>query len=255
MSESNRKERIVADLQRAKETGELTPEIIRHIVKNEIAQISLEAQENRSEIAKAICDTIEAVIETLQEQTGDIQAEVTASIEGAIEGIGQARREKIVKTQSEINSLEGKLIIEQQELQQNIDRVLTEVQTQSHNEPDKVKQAIIEAISTISNSEEFALLQQQYVRLKAQIAILQANLANRYGEQYEAVNKHLDEAKNWYEKAKEDPEVFTEPVKQKQAQFDRKLAEAGIAIARKEKEVKNLLQELWHSVKDMFHDK
>jgi hypothetical protein len=50
MSDS-RKERIVADLQQAKQTGELKTEKIREIIKNAIAEMVSEVKSGRSEIA------------------------------------------------------------------------------------------------------------------------------------------------------------------------------------------------------------
>jgi polyhydroxyalkanoate synthesis regulator phasin len=255
MSEPNRKERIVADLQRAKQTGELKTEKIREIVKNAIAQMTAELQEGRGEIAASIRDAISAVVETFQEKSGEIKEEVTASIEGAIEGVGEARRLAISKTQGEIDKLQSDVEIEEERLQQDIDGALTEIETQPDDRSAQVREVIVSAVETVKNSEEAALLQKRYAQLKAQLAVVRANLSSRYGTQYEDANKYLEEAKNWYEKAKEDPEVFTEPVKQKRAEFEQKLGEAGGAIARKERQVKQLLQELWRSLKDIFQDK
>ncbi len=257
MSESNesRKERIIADLQQAKQTGELKTDKIREIVKNAIAQTIAEYKEGKSEVANLVEDAIAAVTETFKEKSGEIKEEVTASIQGAIDGISEARKQKITQTQSEIITLEAKVVADEQELQNDIDNALAKVKSKSEAEPDKIKVAVSEAITGISNSEEFAILQKHYARLKAQTSVLQANLANRYGEQYEEVNKHLEEAKTWYEKAKEDPEVFTEPVKRKRAEFEQKLGATGGAVARKEKEVKGLLKELWKEVREIFQEK
>ncbi|MGL5940767.1 MAG: histidine kinase [Waterburya sp.] len=254
MSES-RKERIIADLQQAKQTGELKTEKIRSIVKNAIAQTISEYKEGRIEIVNLVQDAIAAVTETFQEKSGEVKDEVTASIQGAIDGISESRRQKIAETQSEITTLEAQVVEDEQKLQQDIDDALADVKTKNDAQPDKIKQAIAESITNISNSEEFAILQKHYARLKAQTAVLQANLANRYGEQYEEVNKYLDEAKTWYEKAKEDPEVFTEPAKRKRAEFETKLGATGGAVARKEKQVKQLLKELWHEIREIFQDK
>ena len=254
MSES-RKERIITDLQQAKKTGELKTEKIREIIKNAIAQTVTEVTAGRVEIAALIQDAISAVRETCSEKSGEIKDEITASIEGAIDGVSKVRREAIAKTQSEITTLEAKVIAEEEQLQQEIEGALVEVQSKNSQESDKLKQAIAEAISAFRDSEEFALLQKRYAQLKAQIAVLQANLASRYGEQYEEVNKYLDQAKAWYQKAKEDPEVFTEPVKQKRAEFEQKLGEAGSAVARKEKQIKQLLQELGKVIKEAFPEK
>ena len=254
MSDS-RKERIVADLQQAKETGELKTEKIREIIKNAIAEAVLEVKSGRSEISGLIQDAIAAVTETVQQTGGEVKEEVTASIQGAIDGISEARRQKIGKTQAEITTLEAQIVEEEKDLQQEIDETLAEVKDKNEVQSDNVKEAIAEAIIKIGNSEEFAILQKHYARLKAQTAVLQANLANRYGEQYEEVGKYLEDAKVWYSQAKEDPEVFTEPVKRKRAKFEDKLSKSGSAAARKEKQLKQLLLELWQEIREVFQEK
>ena len=252
MSDS-RKDRIIADLQQAKQTGELKTEKIREIIKNAIAEAVKEVKLGRSEITSLVQDAIAAVTETAKETGGEIKEEVTASIQGAIDGISEARRQKIAKTQSEITTLEAQVVSEEQELQQEIDEALAEVETESKTQPDKIKEAIAEAMINIGNSEEFAILQKHYARLKAQTAVLQANLASRYGDG--DVGKYLEDAKVWYEKAKEDPEVFTEPAKRKRAEFEEKLGATGGAAARKEKQVKQLVKELWKEIREIFHEK
>lgn len=254
MSDS-RKQRIIADLQQAKETGALKTEKIREIIKKAVVEAVSEVKDGRSEVVGLIQDAIAAVTETVKETGGEVKEEVTASIQGAIDGISEAKRQKITQTQSEITTLEAQVVESETELQQEIDQALAEVKTQSDTQPDKVKEAIAEALINIGNSEEFALLQKHYARLKAQTAVLQANLANRYGEQYEEVGKYLEDAKVWYGKAKEDPEVFTEPAKRKKAKFEEKLGETGSAVARKEKQIKQLLLELWQEAKEIFQEK
>lgn len=254
MSDSQ-KERIIADLQQAKEAGTLKTEKIREIIKKAIAEAVSEVKSGRTEINSLVRDAIAAVTETVKESGSEVKDEVTASIQGVVDGVSEARRRKIVETQAEIVTLEAQVVEEEQELQQEIDEVLSQVKVDSDTQPDKVKEAIAEAIINLGSSDEFAILQKHYAKLKAQTAVLRANLASRYGEQYGEVGKYLDEAKVWYGKAKEDPEIFTEPVKQKRAEFEHKLGEAGGAVARKEKQVKQLVGELWHEIKEIFHEK
>ncbi|MEM8677129.1 MAG: histidine kinase [Cyanobacteria bacterium P01_G01_bin.67] len=254
MSDS-RKERIIADLQQAKETGTLKTEKIREIIKKAIAEAVVEVKEGRSEVVDLVQDAIAAVTETVKETGDGVKEEVTASIQGAIDGISEAKKQKIAQTQSEITTLEAQVVKDEQELQTEIEETLSEVKTHSETQSDQVKSAIADALNKISSSEEFAILQKHYARLKAQTSILQANLANRYGEQYGEVSKYLETAKVWYDQAKEDPEVFTEPVKRKRAKFEEKLGATGGAVARKEKQVKQLLSELWQEVREIFQEK
>ena len=208
MNES-RKDKIITNLQQAKQAGQLKTENIRDIVKTAISEVASEVKEGRAEISNLVQDAIAAVVETFQDKKEAIQEGVNASIEGAIEGISEVRRKGIDRTQSEIKTLEAKVVTEEEQLQKEIDGILEDLQTNSRDKSTQVKEAIIAAIHTIENSEEVALLQKRYAQLKAQLAIIQANLASRYGESSLNVSQYLDEAKAWYEKARENPEVFT----------------------------------------------
>jgi hypothetical protein len=44
-------------------------------------------------------------------------------------------------------------------------------------------------------------------------------------------------------------------VKQKHQQFEDKLGEAGTTLAKKERQMKQVLRELWQSVTELFHEK
>ena len=254
MNES-RKDKIINNLQQAKQTGQLKTESIRDIVKTAVSEAVSEVKEGRSEITILVQDAIAAVVEIFQDKKGEIKEEVTASIEGAIEGISDARRKTISETQSKIQTLQIKADKEETELQQEIEGVLEEVQAKNQDNSEKVKEAVSSAINSIQNSEEVALLQKRYAQLKAQLAVIQANLSSRYGENYANVNQYLDEAKSWYEKAKDNPELFTGRIEEKQQEFEQKLGETGVAVAKRERQVKQLLKELWKSISEMFREK
>lgn len=254
MKES-RKDKIISNLQQAKQAGQLKTENIRDIVKTAISEAVLEVKEGRAEISGLVQDAIAAVVEIFQDKKGEIQEEVTASIEGAIAGISEARRKTIDDTQLDIKTLEAKVVVEEEQLQQEIDEVLGDLKNKNQDKSTQVKEAVISAIQTIENSEEFALLQKRYAQLKAQLAVVQANLAGRYGESSVNVSQYLEEAKTWYEKARENPEIFTEKIEEKQKEFEQKLGEAGSSIAKKERKVKHLLKELWQSISEIFKDK
>jgi hypothetical protein len=252
MSESSKKERIVADLQQAKEKGELTAEKIKEIVQNAITQGIEEAKESKIEITTYVQDAIAAVIEMGKEKSGEFKEEITASLEGAIAAISNSKRKEISQDREQIQDLQTKVDSEEQQLQQQINGILQDVRQKGLEQSIKVKEAIESALENFKETEEAALLQKRYAQLKAQLAILQANLASRYPERYDEVTQYLNEAKKWYNQAKEDPETFTEQVAQKRTEFETKLGETGSAIARKEKQLKQLLQELWHSIKEAF---
>jgi hypothetical protein len=74
-------------------------------------------------------------------------------------------------------------------------------------------------------------------------------LTSRYGAQYEDVQRHLDNAKTWHENAKQQSDkIVPGQLQQKQSEFESKMGEAGSALARREKRIKQLLKELWQTV-------
>ncbi len=249
------KNQITADLEKAKGEGKLRSDRIREIVHSAVSQATSEIKEGSGEIRSIVKDAVSTVIENLKEKGGEVKEEITASLEGAIQGITSARRTAIAKNQAEIQQLQAHIDAEEIELQKEIDGVLTEIEETAKDNPPKIKDSIDSAINALKDSEEVSLLQKRYAQLKAQLAILQANLAARYGERYEDVQKHLDDAKNWYDRSQPQAEAVAGQVKQKREEFESKLGEAGAALAKKEQRVKQLLRDLWKTVTDGTHDK
>lgn len=249
------KDQVTDDLKKAKEEGKLRVERIREIVQSAVSQAVSEFKGGSREIRPAIKDAVSAVIDSLQEKGKEIKEEVTASIEGAIEGISRSRRQAIAKDQAEVEQLQAKIDTEEQELQEQIDSALTEIEETGKDQSASTKASIESAIDAINNSEEVALMQKRYAQLKAQLAILQANLAARYGESYEEAKKHLDDAQTWYERTQDRAEVVADNVKQKRAEFEEKLDEAGTALAKRERRVRLVLKELWQSATEALREK
>jgi hypothetical protein len=248
------KTKITADLEKAKEEGKLRSDRIREIVQAAVSQATLELKEGSTEIRSVVRDAVSTVIENIKGKGEEVKEEVTASIEGAIQGISSARRKTIAKNQAEIEHLQTRIDAEEKELQEEIDGLLTDIEETGKGKPPGIQASIESAINSLKDTEEVSLLQKRYAQLKTQLAILQANLATRYGERYEDARKHLDDAKTWYERAQPQAEVVADQVKQKRTEFENKLGEAGTALAQREKRVKHLLKELWETVIDK-HDK
>ncbi|BCL35178.1 histidine kinase [Nostoc sp. MS1] len=252
---NNIKQQIQADLQQAKATGQLKSERIREIVRSAVAQVSAELKEGSSEIRSLVKDAVSTVIENLQDKGTEIKEEVTASIEGAIEGANTKRHEAIVKTQSELQRLQAQIDGEEEKIQQEVDVILAEIAETGQEKTASTKNSIDAAIDAIKNSDEVSLLQKRYAQLQAQLSIVRANLAARYGGRSEEVKNYLDEAKTWYEQARPQAEALATQVEQKRTQIDNKLSEAGTSLARKEHQIKQTLRELLLATADLFKDK
>lgn len=242
-------------LEQAKQQGQLRAEKIKEIVRAAVRESALEVKEGRKDIASLVQNAVTALLETVQEESGEIKEEITATIEGAVEGVSSARREIFAKDRAEIKQLQTQIDENEAQLQQEIDGALIQVQATEIDRSDKTKAAIESAINKIRNSEEVAILRKRYAQLKAQLAIVDANLAERYGDRYEEVKHHLDEAKIWYDRAQANPEEFTNQVNQKRVEFESQLTEAGTAVAKGERQIKQRLKTLWQSITEIFRDK
>jgi hypothetical protein len=251
---NNIKEQITTDLKQAKEAGQVRSDRIREIVKAAVSQVTSEFKEGSTELRTIVREAVSSVIENLQEKGGELKEEVTASIEGALEAVNSKRHEAIAKTQTEMKQLQARLDNEEEQLQQEIDGILTDVE-ETGKENAHTKTVVDSAVNTIKNSEEAALLQKRYAQLQAQLAIVRANLAARYGGRGEEVKGYLDEAKTWYEKARPQAETLVTQVAQQRSQLEDKLGEAGSSIAKKEREVKLILRELLSTAVSSFKEK
>lgn len=252
---NNIKEQIKTDLQQAKETGQLRVERVREIVKSAVSQVISEFKEGSTDIRMIVKDAVSTVVENFQEKGSELKEEVTASIEGALEAVNSKRHEAIAKTQAEVKQLQAQLDEQEDKIQQEVDGILAEIQDTGKDTSNNTKTAIESAINAIKNSEEVGLLQKRYAQLQTQLAIVKANLTARYGGRSEEVKGYLEDAKTWVGQARPKAEVVVTQVQEKHSQLDQQLGEAGTAIAKKERQVKQLLRELLLTGADFLKDK
>lgn len=252
---NNIKQQIQADLQQAKETGQLRTDRVREIVKSAVTQVASEFKQGSTELRSLVRDAVSAVIENFQEKGGELKDEVTASIEGALEGINSQRHEAISKTQTDIKRLQAQLDGEEEQLQQEVDVILAEIEETGKEKTATTKTAIDYAVNTLKDSEEATLLKKRYAQLQAQLAIVRANIAARYGGRSMEVQDYLDEAKHWYDKARPQAESLAAQVGEKRSQLEDQLGEAGTSLARKERQIKQTLRQLLLTAADLFKDK
>jgi hypothetical protein len=245
------KERVKLDLEQAKVEGQVRAERLRDIFKAAVAQAATEIQGGSGEIRSVVRDAIAAIVENLGERGKHTQEEAIASIEGLVEGISRSKQEAIIRTEREIQKLQARMEQEERDLDETVNVTVNEIESASSSSSSEIKELLAAVVDRVRNTEEATLLKKRYSQLQTQLAVLKANLAMRYGDRYEEVKHHLDNAKTWHEQAKAQAERGESSlVEQKQAEFESKLGHAGTAAARKEREIKRLLKELWHVVAD-----
>ncbi len=251
------KERIAADLQKAKAEGGLRADRIKGIVQLAVAQAVTELKGGSGELRGIVQDAIAAVTETLGDRTQDAKAEVTATVEGVVEGISRLQRDAIAVNRAKVDQLQAELDDQEQRLDAEIGGALATIES-SFDEADvettpKLKSMIASAVNAIKERDEFAGLRQQYMKLQAKLEVLEVNLAARYGDRYDDAKQHLENAKVWYAKTRGEAQLNgPTAVETKQVEVETKLGEAGVALAQKEEQVKaqikQSLKELWQAV-------
>jgi predicted component of type VI protein secretion system len=249
-------EELKTDLRRVQQEGKLRTERIREIVRDAILKATEEVKQGSSEIRPLVKATFAAVVESLQGRSKEIQEDVTASVQGMIEGISQSKRQAIAQSQTELNQLQTQIEQQEKQLNAEVENTLAEIDSASQSSSADMQNAIASAITVLQDSEEAALLRKRYAQLQAQLSILKANLAARYGEHYDEMQEHLDQAKTWYRDALQDQADHSKSshIDRKQAEFEQKLGEAGAAIARREKQVKQILRDLLHNLVEQIEN-
>jgi hypothetical protein len=243
------KERVKADLEQAKVEGQVRAERLRDIFKAAVSQAAIELKGGSGEIRTIVRDAIGAIVENFGEQGKNKREEAVAAIEGLVEGISRSKQEAISQTEREIHQLQARMEQEERDLDETVNVTVNEIESASSTSSAEIKELMATVMERVKNTEEATLLKKRYSQLQAQLAIIRANLAVRYGDRYEEVKHHLDSAKTWHEQAKAEQGeagIF----EQKQMEFESKLGQAGSAVAQKEREIKRLLKELWHVVAD-----
>lgn len=117
-----------------------------------------------------------------------------------------------------------------------------------------VRDLMNRAHSRLRQQEIYAELQQQLAKLKEQVGVIDTKLSSRYGDRYTQIKQDFQEdwqkTKGWYTDKK--AKAQTEGVNwadQKQTAAHTKAGEAGATIAQKEQRIKQLLKELWLTIR------
>ncbi len=238
------KEKITANLDKAKHQGNLRAEHIREIVKEAVAQTVAELRQGSSEIGLIVKDAISAVIDDLRGSGGEKLEKITASIEGAIAGSTYERQQAIADRRARLMAIQTQLDKQQEELDRESSEIMMNIKAVEL--PDTNPQEISLAVNTYQERQEMGTLQLQYINLKTQLGSLDQKLANRYGDRYQDIKQQWENAKAWYDQKKVEAEASgVIPLQQKQADIEHDFGEFGAVVARKEEQLKQNFKAIW----------
>lgn len=244
------KDKIKINLDKAKSQGKIRAEHIREIVKEAVSQTVAELKEGSGEIGLIVKDAISTVIADLK---GDLKGsdkenseKITASIEGAIAGSTHQRQQAIAERRERLLAIQTQLDEQQEALDRESSAIMIDIKAVELTDPNS--EEIHLAVNTYQEHHELGVLQEQYIKLKAQLAVLDEKLADRYGDRYQEIKQQWEKAKTWYDQKKVEAKASgVIPLQQKQAEIDENLGELGSVVARKEEQIKQGLKAIWES--------
>jgi hypothetical protein len=240
------KDKIKINLDKAKSQGKIRTEHIREIVKDAVAQTVAELKEGSDEIGSIVKDAISTIIADLQGSKEENSEKITASIEGAIAGSTYQRQQAIAERRERLLAIQTQLDQQQEELDRESSAIMMDIKVVGLT--DNNSEEIDLAVNSYQEHHELGILQEQYIKLKSQLALLDKKLADRYGDRYREIKQQWEKAKTWYDQKKVEAKASgVVPLQQKQAEFENNLGELGSLAARKEEQIKQGLKEIWKS--------
>lgn len=238
MSNPN-KEPLNSELEKAKVEGKSRLQKIQQIIREAVSQTVIELKEGSREINSIFRSSPSNITVDVIHKQQELKPEIAASVEN-VEIVGRTVK------QLEQQEIPWQLSTENQALETEIEGELAKIEVTETTASSKLKSRLEAFLKAVQEQEEFASLRQQYAKLRARLEILDAKLAERYGDRYENIKQQLRNTKPWYENQKAQIQASgIDPVRQKQAEIEVKLGQAGVNLAKTEQLVKQHLKELW----------
>ncbi|RLC08161.1 MAG: hypothetical protein DRH43_10550, partial [Deltaproteobacteria bacterium] len=120
MSEYQMKDRIVEELKKAKEAGQITAEKVSEIVKGVVAAAVAETKGGVQELRPIVKDAVTAAVEGLKDTGEDVRENVEGAVEGAITGARSRGDQAVEATREGLKKLEKRLEDERTRLAQSL---------------------------------------------------------------------------------------------------------------------------------------
>lgn len=241
-------------IQQSKLEGTLQPDRLREIIRSTALRAAADFRGGSLEVYALTKELMTQMVELLQDRPQDLQENLVAVIEGMIEGFSWGKREAIAGFQTQIERLQTQTDHQERALQDQTDQILNTVELVVKHSDNHAQTALKAAVDTLRTTEAMTTMRQRYPQLRLQLAILKANLIAGYGEHYHEIKKHLEEAKFWYKEVQDQSshalQEKTPGLEHHQTEFEKTLEQIEAALAHKERQVQQLLAELWHRVAD-----
>lgn len=248
-------EKIATNLKKIKEQGGTRIERIREIVRVAVVESIAEVRGGSGEVRQIARDAVSTVIADLKTRGQASPEEVSAPIAGAIAGIQQADPSELPPVKVE------QLFASEEQIQEVVpaeaESALVVSEIVSEETASTQRRSRFTAILTGLRDRQLPELQQQMVRLQEQMTRLDEKLNERYGDRYtqvkHQVKQRFADAKVWYNDAKAKAEVAqVSPVDRTQADLQVKAAEAGVAAAQFEQNLKQRIKTYLQTAIDRF---
>ncbi|MBW2567827.1 MAG: hypothetical protein JRD93_12845 [Deltaproteobacteria bacterium] len=172
MTENQMKDRIVEELKKAKEAGQITMEKVSEIVKNAVSAAVAETRGGVEELRPVVKNAVAAAVEGLKEAEADAKETVKGAVEGAIAGVRSRGDQAVEATRDELRKLEKRLEDEKTELAQSLRKGLEGAKEAGAALPEDVRGRVESAVSDIKlKSTELLGLTRQTVKEAVKEAI------------------------------------------------------------------------------------
>ena len=172
MSENQMKDRIVEELKKAKEAGQITMEKVSEIVRDAVSAAVAETRGRIEDMRPIVKSAVAAAVEGLKEAGVDAKETVEGAVEGAIAGVRNRGDQAAEATRDELRKLEKRLEDEKTELAQGLRKGLEGAKEAGAALPEDVKGRVESAVSDIKlKSTELLGLTRQTVKEAVKQAI------------------------------------------------------------------------------------
>jgi len=172
MLENQMKDRIVEELKKAKEAGQITTERVHDIVREAVSAAVAETDGSYKELRPVVKEAVAAAVEGLTEAGVDPEQTVEGAIAGAIAGACNSGDQAVEATREEIRQLEIRLENEKARLAQSLREGLEGVQEAGAALSEDVRKRVEDTVANVKlNSTELLGLTRQTVKEAVKQAI------------------------------------------------------------------------------------